>query len=226
MNYQPLLVTIRGETWNIADYQYLLPTEISFPLTSNNPDIKILQPSPKKQSTGVEEAKEFTSWLQLKPFQHQLKLGIIPKAGSLTTAAQNSLLKTLEEPTQGTLIWIFTDNLQALLPTIRSRCREINVVQVEVSEQTELKKLANNFLATTYLERVDIIEQLQQVLSVKQQQQLIGIIMHEIVALPNASPKRLAMLETAKLAYKALGSGVSPKLTWETLGISIDLENS
>ena len=51
---------------------------------------------------------------------------IIPDAHKLTVQAQNTLLKTLEEPPEGALL-ILTGNEQAVLPTIRSRCMLVQV---------------------------------------------------------------------------------------------------
>lgn len=49
-------------------------------------------------------------------------LAIISNADSMTVRAQNRLLKTLEEPQQGTIIVLLSENTQNLLPTITSRC--------------------------------------------------------------------------------------------------------
>ena len=49
----------------------------------------------------------------------------------MTAAAQNALLKTLEEPPSYTVIFILTTNLEALLPTILSRCVVLSMKPVE-----------------------------------------------------------------------------------------------
>ncbi len=51
---------------------------------------------------------------------------VIPDAHKLAPAAQNALLKTLEEPPEDALL-ILTGNEQAVLPTIRSRCMLVRV---------------------------------------------------------------------------------------------------
>lgn len=51
------------------------------------------------------------------------KAFIVEEADTMSVAAQNSLLKTLEEPAGRTVIILVTDQPESLLPTIRSRCQ-------------------------------------------------------------------------------------------------------
>ncbi len=51
------------------------------------------------------------------------KVFIVDEAHLLGIEAQNSLLKTIEEPAEGTLIVLVTPSEERLLPTIRSRCQ-------------------------------------------------------------------------------------------------------
>ncbi len=53
------------------------------------------------------------------------KVFVIEEAETMNTAAQNGILKTLEEPHGRTLIILLTDQLEGLLPTIRSRCQTV-----------------------------------------------------------------------------------------------------
>src|SRR5690606_4725320 len=64
----------------------------------------------------------------VKPAAHKSQEGggkvfLIEEAHTLNTAAQNALLKTLEEPAGRTLIILLTEQHEHLLPTIRSRCQ-------------------------------------------------------------------------------------------------------
>ncbi len=45
----------------------------------------------------------------------------------MTIAAANALLKTLEEPSENSIIILLTSDIDILLPTIVSRCRVINI---------------------------------------------------------------------------------------------------
>ena len=55
------------------------------------------------------------------------KLAVIEPADCMNRNAANSLLKTLEEPSPNTLLLLLTASPSALLPTIRSRCQQIQL---------------------------------------------------------------------------------------------------
>jgi DNA polymerase III subunit delta' len=59
----------------------------------------------------------------LKPGMGRGKVFVIEEAELMNAAAQNGLLKTLEEPAGRALLILLTDQPNALLPTIRSRCQ-------------------------------------------------------------------------------------------------------
>lgn len=54
------------------------------------------------------------------------KVFIIPCAHKMTSRAANSLLKTLEEPLEHIIIFLVSENLNQVLPTVRSRCALID----------------------------------------------------------------------------------------------------
>ena len=60
------------------------------------------------------------------------KVGIIHDADRMGDEAQNALLKTLEEPPPETLIILTTGNPAALLPTTRSRCQQLQLLENRV----------------------------------------------------------------------------------------------
>ena len=60
--------------------------------------------------------------LKRKPSGGQRNLAVICDADTMTPRAQNRLLKTLEEPMPGTIIFLLSENCENLLETIRSRC--------------------------------------------------------------------------------------------------------
>ena len=72
-------------------------------------------------SVKDEQVSKLQSDLKKKPTGPR-NLAIIQDADTMTTRAQNRLLKTLEEPYQGTVIMLLSENRENLLETIRSRC--------------------------------------------------------------------------------------------------------
>ena len=64
-------------------------------------------------------------FLSLKPFVAPLRVAILANAERMTEAAQNCLLKTLEEPPPNTVLLLTTAYPDHLLPTCLSRCQLI-----------------------------------------------------------------------------------------------------
>lgn len=100
-------------------------------LTMNHPDIiKITHEKPG--SIGVNDIREqINADVAIKPYSGSRKIYLINEGEKMTTQAQNALLKTLEEPPAYAVIMILTTNLEALLPTIVSRCVTLNMKPVE-----------------------------------------------------------------------------------------------
>lgn len=88
--------------------------------------------SPDGQSISIESIRDLLSYTKLKIANQQegiKRVVIIDEAQSMTTEAQNALLKLLEEPPEGTLFLLNTSNLHGLLPTIRSRTQQLQLKQ-------------------------------------------------------------------------------------------------
>jgi len=90
--------------------------------SGNHPDFHFLD----KDAVLVEDIRELTGALELRPYRGKAKVALIPHAEKLTTQALNSFLKTLEEPTTQTVIILTTENKKNLLETIVSRARMVN----------------------------------------------------------------------------------------------------
>lgn len=69
----------------------------------------------------------------LKPALGHGKVFVVEEAETMNAAAQNSLLKTLEEPFGRTLIILLSDQPQSLLPTIQSRTQTVRFHALEAS---------------------------------------------------------------------------------------------
>ena len=61
--------------------------------------------------------------LSLAPLPGSRKVAIVDDADTMNEASANSFLKTLEEPPDRAVLLLIASNLDALLPTIRSRCQ-------------------------------------------------------------------------------------------------------
>ncbi|KKO44220.1 hypothetical protein WG68_16400 [Arsukibacterium ikkense] len=88
----------------------------------NHADLLILHS--ETQHIGVDAIRQLSSFSHGSAQQQGNKVVIIPVADSMTEAAANALLKTLEEPPHGCFIILVTDNYPQLSATIRSRCQQ------------------------------------------------------------------------------------------------------
>lgn len=79
-----------------------------------------------KKDFGVEQIRELISNAKYKTASSR-HVFIIEHAGLLGIESQNTLLKVVEEPPEGTFFILTTNRLQAVLPTIRSRMACIEV---------------------------------------------------------------------------------------------------
>src|SRR5262245_21958997 len=79
----------------------------------------------RKKEIGIDRARELKRFAQLHAVAAPRKMAIVDDADRLSLAAQNALLKTLEEPPGQALIILVTAGPGALLPTVRSRCQRV-----------------------------------------------------------------------------------------------------
>ncbi len=80
--------------------------------------------------------------MAIRPYSSNYKIYIIEEAEKMNAAAQNALLKTLEEPPYYGIIILITSNADKLLPTILSRCTRflVNHVGRGLSEMSDEDK--------------------------------------------------------------------------------------
>ena len=98
--------------------------------SGNQPDI-IFVSHDKPNTIGVEDIRtQINNDIGIKPYSSPRKIYIMNEGEKMTVQAQNALLKTLEEPPEYAVILILTTNVDALLPTILSRCVVLNMKPV------------------------------------------------------------------------------------------------
>ena len=85
----------------------------------------------KPNTISIDEIREqLINDVMIKPYSSPYKIYIIDEAQKLTLQAQNALLKTIEEPPAYAVVMLLADNPDALLPTISSRCVQLNLKPV------------------------------------------------------------------------------------------------
>lgn len=100
------------------------------------------------------------------------KIFLIKAAHNMTISAANSLLKFLEEPSKGVLGILVSDEVETLLPTIKSRCSELEFNRLsdqdnynfaieaglQVRDAYYFSKVANNYLTVKELKNSESYE--------------------------------------------------------------------
>ena len=80
-----------------------------------------------RQSITIEDIRALKGFFHLSSTDDGRRIVIIDSADDLQPAGANALLKILEEPPVKTTILIISHNPSRLLPTIKSRCRMLNL---------------------------------------------------------------------------------------------------
>ncbi|MBI5044492.1 MAG: hypothetical protein HZC02_01060 [Candidatus Levybacteria bacterium] len=118
--------------------------EICQKYTISSFDITAIKPD--GTSLGIDDVKKMQTKAYLKPLKGDHKAIVLHNAENLTIPAQNAMLKLLEEPPANTLIFLLTNNVYDLLPTIISRVQILSVAasQHEISDD-EKKEIIKRF---------------------------------------------------------------------------------
>lgn len=82
----------------------------------------------QRKEIGIDDIKQLQSEASLPPFEGLRKVFIIDGAEHLSAPAANCLLKTLEEPPAGVIIFLLAAREDKLLPTVVSRCQRVELL--------------------------------------------------------------------------------------------------
>ena len=164
--------------------------------SDNNPDFQLIESVDGK--IKIEQIRQMQRKVAEKPIISNNKVYIIDNADTMTTEAQNCLLKTLEEPPEYITIILICTNEGNLLSTIKSRCTRM---QFEPIKDEELKEYIKTNLPDEQIspqiielaqgsigkaiklnERKDIYENIENILLSMQNRDLIDIVqMSEVI---------------------------------------------
>lgn len=98
-------------------------------------DYKYIEKLPDKKEIIVEQVRnKIVNDVYVAPATGNYKVYIINDAHLLNVAAQNALLKTLEEPPKYVVIILITNNEKALLTTVLSRVKKVNFSNLSNSD--------------------------------------------------------------------------------------------
>ncbi|MCL2403994.1 MAG: hypothetical protein FWC92_00465 [Defluviitaleaceae bacterium] len=116
--------------------------------SGNHPDIFFVKGT-KATGIGVDDVRDqIVSPMATQPFKYRYKVFIIDKAETLTPAAQNALLKTIEEPAPYGVFLFLAAHVHTLLPTLLSRCVLVKLGETEDIPDLEAQALAEEIAST------------------------------------------------------------------------------
>ncbi len=110
---------------NHPDLRRLIP-EIDQPQREDAEETEVAstptKPTKASREIRIDQVRAITEFLTLAAHRGGRRIVILAPAESLNGPAANALLKLLEEPPPGALFLAVTDEIDAVLPTVRSRC--------------------------------------------------------------------------------------------------------
>jgi DNA polymerase-3 subunit delta' len=89
-----------------------------------------------KKDITVDEVRKLKSFFSLSATDGGWRIAIVDDMDLLNTSAANALLKVLEEPPAKTILLLVSHQPARLLPTIRSRCRDLRCISLPSDVQS------------------------------------------------------------------------------------------
>ena len=105
-----------------------------------HPDVTLLCPAEGKREIVADQARALRSDAYIRPNEGVRKVYIIDPADTMNPAAQNALLKVLEDGPDYTAFLLLTAQPGLLLGTIRSRCETLRLPPEEEPKDPELER--------------------------------------------------------------------------------------
>jgi DNA polymerase-3 subunit delta' len=93
----------------------------------SNPDYFRLTPEEDSRVIKIDQVRQLSEHLSLTSHGNGYKVAVLVPADALNINAANSLLKTLEEPSDNTVLVLVSAHPSRLPATVRSRCQEIRI---------------------------------------------------------------------------------------------------
>jgi DNA polymerase-3 subunit delta' len=90
--------------------------------------------SAESRTIKIEQVRELERQTALAPYEAKYRTPLLLRFHEATPAAQNALLKTLEEPPAQVVLLLTADSADRLLPTIVSRCQVLNLRPLAVPQ--------------------------------------------------------------------------------------------
>lgn len=107
-----------------------------------HPDVVYTAPAPDKREIAVDQIRALRSDAYIRPNEGRRKVYVIDPADAMNPAAQNALLKVLEDGPAYAAFLLLADQPGMLLDTVRSRCELLALPPEEALPSPELVERA------------------------------------------------------------------------------------
>lgn len=162
-------------------------------------------------SIGIKEVSNLAN--KISSISEERRVHMILNSERMSEEAQNSLLKTLEEPTRNTLIIIHTKNTDYILETIRSRTS----IYYDESEFQYNDSIYSKFLNSNLIQRKSIIEEISKMDNPREfASELILYIMSR------REEKLLNEYDRLVKVYRAIKQGANLKLSLDVINLILE----
>jgi DNA polymerase-3 subunit delta' len=123
-------------------------------------DLRALRPEAEggvKRVIRVDDARSAIRFLAMTPAEGAWRFVLVDQAEAMRPEAANALLKTLEEPPPRAVLMLTTAAPDRLLPTIRSRCRRLELDPLGAADMAELLRRLRPELAQSDRDRLAVM---------------------------------------------------------------------
>lgn len=98
-------------------------------IISDKSELYVIEPDDKNK-IKIEAVRQLLDQTVISP--RTKRYFLIFAADTMQTGAQNALLKELEEPGKNRFFFLFSKQINLLLPTVRSRCQKVNLADISI----------------------------------------------------------------------------------------------
>ena len=121
--------------------------------SGNHPNVH--QISPEGQFIKIDQIRELIGEMKMMGVEEGRKIYVLHHADRLNIASANMILKFLEEPDGEVTAILLTEQMQSILPTIRSRCQHIKFQKLP--RHVLLKHLQDNHISSAMASTVSMM---------------------------------------------------------------------
>lgn len=194
--------------------EQIAATQLGVEVTETNPDFLVRQ----FETFGIDESRALKELAELRPIGAAKVL--IVALSSITTEAQNALLKLFEDPTPHTHFFLVVPASSMLLGTLRSRLYLLNGIVPAVE-----KELGEQFLCESNAER---LKQIEPIIKNKDKGEAITLIdsIEYVLHSRNVEESAVALTVLLRLRRFIRDRSASLKMILETLALALPQLNA